>query len=130
MGTAVLGQYNEVLGVDLELEAIHFARGFYPWIPFWCNDVTTVALPKVDVVVAIEMLEHVTDASAVAARLAKLAPTIWLSTPNRAGREQLHDHRHVREYYPDEIREMFPAFDCAAVLEAEGSVLYRMELDL
>jgi len=57
----MLGEVESRVGIDLSASAIRFAQAFYPAVEFHC--MATAQLERqFDVVVAIEVLEHVPDA--------------------------------------------------------------------
>ena len=87
-----------------------FARELYPWINFGIWDVLNPGpnLPRFEVVVAVEVLEHVADpAKAMKNLIASAIKEVWLSTPNGRGKPRPPANPfHVAEYTVAEMRAM------------------------
>lgn len=100
------------IGMDLDAEALSTCRRGYPCAPVSRADAAHLPLPdeSMDLVVSFETLEHVPDAEAVVAELARvLRPggRLVLSTPNRVfGPPERHagNPYHVREFDAEELR--------------------------
>jgi len=99
---------GRIVATDKLLTNIKFARKLYPFIEFstWdINERWTGQPIQVEVVVAIEVFEHVANPQAAMDNLlAACTETLWLSTPNANVRKLPPDNPyHVWEYTPDEI---------------------------
>jgi len=110
LGSGILAQSNKVLGTDILPKNIVFAKSIYPWQEFGIWDISKSPHAKTDVVVAIEVLEHVKDYREAMKNLQETAPEVWLSTPNRnnpdIGDNEALNPFHVKEFTPDEIIDM------------------------
>ncbi len=118
LGASILsGVARSVIGVDVDKEAVAHAASNYgsSTLQFIVDDARTaesVATESVDVVVAFEVIEHVTDQDAVLATIARvLRPggMVFLSTPNRLlyrTEAEGPNPFHERELDPDEFREL------------------------
>ena len=88
-GSALLAQTAErVVGVDLAADVVEHARTSYPHITFLAAELGAVPLPDAgfDLVVSLQVIEHVWDVPAVLAEAARLlAPggVLLCATPNR-----------------------------------------------
>lgn len=110
VGTAMIHHNNRhVFGTDKLPSNVEFARELYPWIPFAVVDVSKPIDAKFasDVVVAVEIIEHVADSCTAMKHMLNVAKkTVWISTPN--GRLTQHEKPpsnpyHVAEYTPEEM---------------------------
>lgn len=116
LGTALLDRSltTKVIGTDNLPENVSIARALYPWIKFERYDVcdpTQAFQPgKYDVVVAVEVIEHVEDAKQAIERLCSIAlKEVWMSTPNGLSKKKPPDNPyHVYEYTVLEISKMLP----------------------
>lgn len=110
-GTAVLARTaRDVVGVDANPEAHEHARLKYPGVRFE-RDLVETWDGDVDCVVFLQTIEHVRDPDAVLERLRRLAGVAYVSTPNvltlaPRGAERSDNPWHVREYRPQEYREL------------------------
>jgi len=110
-GSAVLAREAAlVTGVDANPEAFEHARLRYtgPRVRFE-RDMIETWEGDVDAVVFLQTIEHVRDPDAVLARLARLAPLAFVSTPNvltlaPPGEARSGNPWHLREYRPEELR--------------------------
>jgi SAM-dependent methyltransferase len=108
----------EVVGVDANPEAYEHARLRYrrPNLRFERTLVETFAEPC-DAITFLQTIEHVEDPGSLLARFAELAPTAYVSTPNRLtlappGAQKSENPWHLREYTADEYRELLvPHFE-------------------
>ncbi len=117
-GSAVLARTAaEVVGVDANPEAHAHASARYrrPNLRFERGLVEEFdgggGGPSVDAIVFLQTIEHVQDPGGLLERFASVAPTSYVSTPNRltlapAGAEKSDNPWHVREYTVDEYREL------------------------
>jgi SAM-dependent methyltransferase len=102
-----------VVGVDANPEAFEHARAKYPQVVFERNMVELWE-GDVDCVVFLQTIEHVPDPDGVLERIrALIGPdgVAYVSTPNvltlaPKGEERSGNPWHVREYRPDEYREL------------------------
>lgn len=111
VGSAILAQshrVNSFTATDKLKENILFAKHLYPWIDFQVWDLHYEwEGSKAEVVVAVEVVEHVCDLAGVLHNLiGNAVREVWFSTPN--GREKENppsNPHHVREYTPAEVLE-------------------------
>ena len=107
----------DVVGVDANPEAHEHARLRYvrPNLRFERNLVEAYDDPR-DAVVFLQTIEHIAEPGALLANFARIAPTSYVSTPNRLtlapeGAEKSDNPWHLREYTADEYRELLePCF--------------------
>jgi len=104
---------SEAVGVDISDEALTFARQHFSHqlITYTKDDCQTLTRvqPPFDVVVAFESLEHVADAAALVRRASELLTSsgvFIVSTPNKLLSPQGVNPFHVREFTPDEFRDL------------------------
>lgn len=100
-------------GYDIAPKQIAFARLVFPSRHFHVHDITKGAVGPYDVMVALEIIEHVEETEAAVENLkASTKTTLYLSTPNRnhpqLGNFRANNDHHVKEYTPDEMLEFFP----------------------
>lgn len=124
-GSAALAETAlHVTGVEISAEAVEFARTQYtsPKVEFECASATDTGLPKgsFDLVVAFEVIEHLTDWNDLlreAKRLLTPGGQFVVSTPNRdyyaesrrlAGPNPFHEHEFSYEEFDAALRELFP----------------------
>jgi SAM-dependent methyltransferase len=113
----------EVIGVDANPEAYEHARARYrrPNLSFRRELVEEFDEP-VDAVVFLQTIEHIHEPDRLLARIADMAPTAYISTPNRLtlappGAEKSDNPWHLREYDPAQYRELLqPHFDRVEIL--------------
>ncbi len=114
LGTALLDRSltTKVVGTDNLLENVKMARALYPWIKFEQYDICNSVLKpnKYDIVVAIEVIEHVENAALAIAELCFHAlKEVWISTPNGISKKRPPDNPyHVCEYTVLEVSKMLP----------------------
>lgn len=114
VGTAFLfaAGARSVLGLDIDPDAIAFAKAKYPECEFAQSDATALCLSNasVDVVVSFETLEHLRDHTKFlneCRRVLRPDGMLICSTPNRAiSRWSAGNPFHVREFYPLEFEEV------------------------
>ncbi len=82
-GTAILAQSCDVLGVDIDPEAITLAREQYPGCNFEVGDIHTVPKRAFEAFVSFETLEHLEQPSAILNRLPESISDIVVSAPIR-----------------------------------------------
>jgi SAM-dependent methyltransferase len=104
------GSAAEVIGVDANPEAYEHARLRYrrPNLSFERGLVEEFDR-EVDVVVFLQTIEHIHDPDRLLERLARIAPSAYISTPNRLtlaspGAEKSDNPWHLREYDVGEYR--------------------------
>ena len=124
IGTAFLKRAGALrcVGIDIDSNAVDFARQQYPQCEFQCGDATCIDLPNAcaDVVVSFETIEHVEDPNRLLAecrRILKSDGIFLCSTPSRRITKWYpHNPFHVREWLPEEfcalVRRHFPIFTC------------------
>lgn len=110
LGSSILAQTGHVLGTDILPKNVAFAKSMYPEGYFDIWDISKSPHKKTDVVVAVEVLEHVKDYRQALRNLQSTAPEVWISTPNRnnadIGDNEAENPFHVKEFTPSEIIEM------------------------
>jgi SAM-dependent methyltransferase len=103
---------RRVTGVDANPEAHEHARLKYtrPGVRFVRTLVEKYDEPC-DAIVFLQTIEHVEEPEALLRRFRKLAPVVYVSTPNvltlaPPGAEKSDNPWHLREYTPEEFREL------------------------
>jgi SAM-dependent methyltransferase len=128
----------EVVGIDANPEAHAHARARYrrPNLRFERALVEDFEGPC-DAVVFLQTIEHVADPEALCERLARAAPVVYISTPNRltlapAGAERSDNPWHLREYTADEYRELlephFASVELLGLFHARKLRLHELAL--
>jgi SAM-dependent methyltransferase len=124
---------GEVVGVDANPEAHEHARARYRrsnltfergLVEDFCERVRDSAtrFEKPDVVVFLQTIEHIHEPGQLLERIARIAPTAFISTPNRLtlappGAEKSDNPWHLREYDQGEYRELLePHFSSVELL--------------
>lgn len=108
---------NSVVGLDIDPPAIAAARERYPKVTFQEADVThTELLPPGDVAIAFEVLEHVTDPTAVLSAALTQYPRVLLSFPN-----PIYHGSHLNPHH----RQDWPLSHLRRVLRAAGAERVR-----
>ncbi len=112
LGTALLDRSltTKVMGTDNLIENVKMARALYPWLKFeqWDALQPYPLSQRPDVIVGVEVLEHVSDPALTLHNLCATAlKEVWLSTPNGIGKKRPPSNPyHVCEYIPNEILTM------------------------
>jgi len=109
VGTAILEKRSNVSATDISQRNVDFASELYPWINFSQWDICQLWMGrKAQIVVAIEVLEHVADSLKALSNLMDAAyEEVWISTPNGIDKPRPPSNPyHVCEYNPIEICEM------------------------
>lgn len=126
VGTAVLERrVRNIVGSDKLPGNVAFAKALYPWIEFGVWDIAREPSHwlrnKVEVVVAVEVLEHVADQLAALRNLLDAAiEEVWLSTPNGIGKPAPPENPyHAYEYTP---RDMLVMFNQLGIPESSGRI--------
>ena len=103
---------RRVTGIDANPEAYEHARLKYtrPGVRFVRELVERFDEPC-DAIVFLQTIEHVPEPEALLRRFRELAPVVYVSTPNRLtlappGAEKSDNPWHLREYTPDQFREL------------------------
>jgi SAM-dependent methyltransferase len=103
---------RRVTGVDANPEAHEHARLKYtrPGVRF-VRDLVESYQEPCDAIVFLQTIEHMADPAAVLRHFRELAPVVYLSTPNvltlaPPGAERSDNPWHLREYRPEEFREL------------------------
>ncbi|ALX49604.1 class I SAM-dependent methyltransferase [Lentibacillus amyloliquefaciens] len=127
------GIVDEVVGVDLETEAIKYAKGAYhhPNATFIEGDVTDSELPEklgqFDCIVSFETIEHIADEEQFLANiynLLKPGGKLILSTPFGKGRGKLCGSPfHVHQLSVDEFMGLFPDYASAVFYFQKGPLI-------
>lgn len=124
LGTAILArEAQSVTGIEIVSRGYVFAKKCFPLknVRFLCGDIKDSPLPNADfdVVVAIEIIEHVKDYSKVLSQLCRIlkdSGTLYISTPNRNSRGGAlsegppRNIRHVREWTAGEFRDILLSY--------------------
>lgn len=134
-GTAILAhRVNSIVGTDKSKGNVGFAKALYPWIEFGIWDISQPPNQQRDVVVAVEVLEHVANpVAAMRNLLAAAKREIWISTPNGTGKPRPPENPcHCAEYAPREVLEMIveaiPDESAPAFVEVLGWEDFRLVL--
>jgi SAM-dependent methyltransferase len=123
-GSDVLARHAaEVVGVDANPEAFEHARRRYrrPNLRFERTLVESFD-EQCDAIVFLQTIEHIAEPADLLDRFAGLAPTSYVSTPNRLtlapeGAEKSDNPWHLREYTAAEYRELLePRFAAVEIL--------------
>lgn len=99
------GKADKIIGIDIDYEAIIYARNHYPDIEFIEWDIDKETLPKADCIVSFETIEHLKDPERFLKNIKESADLIFLSTPCvptvGANPEHLHDftERQIEEWF-------------------------------
>ncbi|TMN22204.1 class I SAM-dependent methyltransferase [Lentibacillus cibarius] len=130
-------EVHEVIGVDLDPDAIHYARGTYhhPSSAFMEGDVTNVGLPEklgtFDCVVSFETIEHIEAEEQFLANvyaLLKPGGTLILSTPFGQGRgKPCKSPFHVHQLTVDEFKQLFTGYTIADFYYQRGPLIISAE---
>jgi SAM-dependent methyltransferase len=123
-GSAVLAtRADEVVGVDANPEAYEHARLRYRRANLRFERALVEAFDEpCDAIVFLQTIEHVPQPRELLRRFAELAPVAFVSTPNRLtlappGAAKSDNPWHLREYAPDEYRELLePCFSRVELL--------------
>jgi len=120
---------SKVLGLDVDAEAIDFARTSYKKVQFLQGDATAIPLPdsSQDVVVSFETIEHIKDQHRLLLefrRLLKPGGLLICSTPNRSiskwtNPNPFHVHEMSATEFEDYLRDVFP------IVEIHGQIRHR-----
>jgi hypothetical protein len=105
---------RHVWALDLDAAALARARAAHADVSFLRADVSRLpfAAARMDLVVALEVLEHVDDPEQLireAARVVRPGGVVLVSTPNKSVYTDARDYRnpfHRREFYRDEFRDL------------------------
>ena len=99
----------KVTGIDIEPEAIDYAKTHYVGPEYICSDITQCIIPTADSVVSFETLEHLVDPEPTIKRFHGAAPMLIASVPN----EEMYPFRpenfagdkypHQRHYLPKQF---------------------------
>jgi 2-polyprenyl-3-methyl-5-hydroxy-6-metoxy-1,4-benzoquinol methylase len=109
VGSAILAHGRSaglLTASDVSHNNIKFARCLYPWITFIPLDVRLLVFNGVvEDVVAVEVLEHVSDPQlAINNMVGAAKERVWISTPNGTNKPRPPENPyHVCEYTPDEV---------------------------
>jgi SAM-dependent methyltransferase len=112
---------KEAIGIDANPEAYEHARADRPNLSFRRGLVEEFD-ERVDAVVFLQTIEHIHEPDRLLDRIASIAPVAYVSTPNRLtlappGAEKSENPWHLREYTPDEYRDLLaPHFASVEIL--------------
>lgn len=112
---------------DKEPGNVALAKELYPWVPceVWDAERHGWRGFQPQVVVCVEVLEHVADPARLLRHLlAAATQEVWLSTPNGAAPTAAGGPKPVPPDNPHHVREYTPAEVLALVLEATGTGLH------
>ena len=118
VGTARLAQTAaSILGTDKLLRNVAFARCLYPWLDFDVWNIAHRGTWRAEVVVAVEVIEHVADPQAALRNLlAATQQELWITTPNGLHKPRPPDNPfHVCEYTVSEIVAMLDG-SCSSIV--------------
>jgi 2-polyprenyl-3-methyl-5-hydroxy-6-metoxy-1,4-benzoquinol methylase len=102
-------QARRVVGLDKNPRAVAFAQMMNPMVQWRCWDIALYPFVEysADVVTCVECIEHIEDAASALRNMLRMAPEVWLSTPNRDGAmckaRTAPTLGHVREYVKDDL---------------------------
>lgn len=109
-GTALLATRNSIIGTDKSDKQVRYAQNLYPWVPFKVWDIVDNPAETYEVVIALEVIEHIKEYKRAIKNLLASGSEIYISTPNRNNQELKGDRPknrlHVREFTPSEMIEM------------------------
>jgi SAM-dependent methyltransferase len=92
------------------------------------TDISQLPDNSFDVVVCIDVIEHVEDDEAFVKQLARVARRLlFVSTPNYAVHRNLHPY-HVREYTPYEFKRLFSSYGRVALFGGSSTGETRQEI--
>lgn len=127
------GSVDEVVGVDLDPEAVNYASATYyhPLSHFMEGDVTDPELPEklgqFDCILSFETIEHIEDEAQFLANIynmLKPGGTLILSTPFGKGRGiPCGLPYHVHQLTVDEFQHLFPNYASAAFYFQKGALI-------
>lgn len=128
-GTDLLAQTASLAkGLDVEQLSIAFARSMYIRPSFEVWDISVSPFPgQWDIVVAVEVLEHIKDYPEALRCMLRTAPMVFISTMNRQSKELRNDRPtyrpHVREFTPAEVVELAEAAEgrVEGIWDVEGT---------
>ena len=112
LGTSILARQCAALGTDVSPMQVAFARQMFPCDYNVWDIASGPYVPNgADVVVAVEVIEHLRDYRAGLTNLvASASHEVWLSTPNRnnpsLSDERPNNQHHVHEFTPDELLQL------------------------
>lgn len=94
-----------VTGIEINMSALEFARQYHkrPGNFFMYGDLNTLTPPKCDVIVSLETIEHIEDATDLSRRFADSASFLIGSVPNEDVVPFNNHPHHFRHYTKDEI---------------------------
>jgi SAM-dependent methyltransferase len=128
----------EVVGVDANPEAHRHASLRYRRANLHFDLSLVESFDQAsDAIVFLQTIEHMSDPEALLERLATLAPTIYLTTPNRLtlappGARKSDNPWHLREYTPAEYRKLlephFSQIDLLGVFHARKLRIHELAL--
>jgi 2-polyprenyl-3-methyl-5-hydroxy-6-metoxy-1,4-benzoquinol methylase len=111
-GSYLLSDVADVTGVDIEQEAIEYARTHYAGPNYYVGDIEKSSVGKgYDWIVSFETIEHLKDPKVVLLAFRE-APKLIISTPNELEFPfKPEDHAgstypHIRHYTPNEFEEL------------------------
>ena len=123
---------RDVKGIDIDPDAIAFAKAAYEDCEFAQGDATALCLSdsSVDVVVSFETIEHVTDQHGFlleCCRVLRPGGVLICSTPNRRIFRWLADNPfHVRELFPMEFRDLVGSIFPTVELFGQSNQVYPL----
>lgn len=107
LGTALMSMNNIIIGTDKLQANVLLSRALYPWVQFEVFDITQEAVTGFDVVVCIDVIEHIKNYKEAISNLVRCGKEVWISTPNRnsptIGKEAPNNDFHVKEFTPAEM---------------------------
>lgn len=132
MGTQLLRDAgaSQVIGVDKDASAVDYAREEYPDCIFVKSDAQHLPLDNssADVIVSFETIEHLQDPARFlkeCKRILKSDGLFICSTPNRSVNSWWESNPyHIREFLPEEIRQLASSFFVDLEVYGQRRVLY------
>lgn len=111
-GTALFSLRNRVIGTDVLPKHVAFAKQAYSWCDFELWDILVPTPKKADILVAVEVIEHISNYRTALKNMLAVAPEGYISTPNRnnqsLGQDRPINKLHVREFTVQEMLKLLP----------------------
>lgn len=99
-----------VIGCDINKDCINTSKNYFPDLDFVCGDICTLDLPKFDIIVCMDVIEHIENTKKFLQRIKNLTKKFAIfSTPQKLPYEKRSDVRktfHIREYDYDSFKDI------------------------
>ena len=116
-GSSLLHKVGDVTGIDLEPEAVEYARLNYPGPEYIVSHIAEHE-GNYDWVVSLETLEHLPDPEPALRNFRKISENLIVSTPNetkypfKPENYEGDTFPHIRHYTPDELTDLLKRTGC------------------